>query len=138
MSKIHSSVGHILLLIHDYEKNILLYREMFKYFGYEFSMDSEYGIGVQTGGPSVWVMKATDETKNNRDSNGLNHFGFHVESKEEVDTFIAEFLKPNNIKCLFDTPKDRPEFFDAEKGGEYYQVMFEFPGSVLFEVVYTK
>lgn len=80
-------------------------------------------------------MGASVKDANDRDSNGLNHLAFHVEKKEDVDTFVEEFMKPNSIEPLFETPRERPDFTGDK--GMYYQVMFELPGKLLFEVVYT-
>jgi hypothetical protein len=46
------------------------------------------------------------------------------------------YLKQHGIKALFETPRHRPEFSGSE-AETYYQVMFESPDRILFEVVYT-
>ena len=136
MSQISAKLGHVVLLIHDYDLNVDIYKKLFKYFNFEFITDENYGIGVRMmNGSSLWVMKSTVEDINNRDGNGLNHIGFNVDSKKDVDQFTEEFLKVNNVETLFDTPKDRPDF--TGDSGNYYQVMFELPGKILFEVVFT-
>jgi predicted lactoylglutathione lyase len=57
-----------------------------------------------------------------------------VESQNEVDQMVA-YLRERNIAPLFETPRHRPEFSqDAEH--TYYQVMFESPDRILFEIVY--
>jgi len=132
MSEVKSSIGHLVYLIHDLEKNIESYKKLFNYLGYQIIGDEkEYFAVTAPNNFSIWFMEASVEAKNNRDSNGVNHLGINVQSKEEVDIFVEKFLKPNNIECLFDTPKERPEF------GTYYQVMFELPGNLLFEVLFT-
>jgi hypothetical protein len=45
------------------------------------------------------------------------------------------WLKESGIPHLFETPRHRPEF--SEGDNTYYQVMFESPDRILFEVVYT-
>ena len=137
MSKINSSLGHLVFLIHEFDKNIGIYRKLFEYLEYPFIVDENYGIGVNTPqNASIWIMRTSKENLNNRDANGLNHIAFNVTSKEDVDIFTKEFLVPNNIELLFDTPKARPDF--TGDTGIYYQVMFELPGSLLIEVVYNK
>lgn len=136
MSNIKASLNHLVFLIHDYDKNIVIYKNLFDYFGFQIVADESYGLGVVIqSGLSLWIMRTSNETINHRDANGLNHLALSVSSKEDVDTFSTEFLKENNIECLFDTPKARPDFTGDQN--TYYQVMFELPGSVLFEVVFT-
>ena len=48
----------------------------------------------------------------------------------------AEYLTKLGIAALFETPRHRAEF-SAGEGQTYYQVMFESPDRILFEVVYT-
>lgn len=137
MEHINATVGHLAYLIQDFKKNIEVYKKLFEYFGYTVMVDEDYILGVMTPtNTSIWVLEASEKEKNNRDSNGLNHLGFHVNSRQEVDSFVESFMKPNSIEPLFGTPKDRPEF--AGETGMYYQVMFELPGDILFEVVYMK
>ena len=50
------------------------------------------------------------------------------------DNTCLEWAK--GVQPLFDTPRHRPEFRDDPKE-TYYQVMFESPDKVLFEVVYS-
>jgi hypothetical protein len=45
-------------------------------------------------------------------------------------------LQQHGIQALFDTPRHRPEFCSSPDN-TYYQVMFESPDRILFEVVYT-
>lgn len=99
-------------------------------------MSNEMFHAVKSGDLSLWFMATTQATNNHRDANGLNHLGLHMESVEDVDRFVSEFLTPRNIQPLFDTPRHRPDF--AGTDGVYYQVMFELPGDLLFEIVHTK
>jgi hypothetical protein len=52
-----------------------------------------------------------------------------------VDEMVA-YLKAHGTPSLFGTPRHRPDF-SSGSGQTYYQVMFESPDRVLFEVVYT-
>jgi predicted lactoylglutathione lyase len=66
---------------------------------------------------------------------GVNHIAIATSSQGEVDE-AAGYLKNNNIAALFGTPCHRPDFASSESE-TYYQVMFESPDGVLFEIVYT-
>ena len=133
-----SKINHLNFLIHNFEENLEIYRKCFDYLGYEKIMDSDGFLAFNNPNDniSIWIMSASTESENDRDSNGLNHLGIGVDSKEEVNKFVEEFLKPNNIECLFETPRTRPEF--AGETGDYYQVMFQLPGTLLFEVMFYK
>jgi hypothetical protein len=136
MKTMHAPISHLVYLIQDFDKNIDIYRKLFAYFDYKVLTDESYGLGVMSpNNCSIWIMDATTKNPNDRDSNGLNHLAFGVDSQEAVDTFTNEFLKENKIESLFGTPTARPDF--TGENGIYYQVMFELPGSLLFEVVYT-
>jgi hypothetical protein len=77
----------------------------------------------------------TDEDKRayryDRDSTGINHVGVLVESKQEVDRFIAEFMTPRGIAPQWGTPRTREDY-----GGNYYQVMFADGEGLGVEVFY--
>jgi hypothetical protein len=65
----------------------------------------------------------------------VNHIGIGAESQADVDA-VVEYLRDRGVELLFETPRHRPEFSGGE-GQTYYQVMFESPDRILFEVVYT-
>lgn len=131
-----SQLGHLVYLIHNYDKNIDIYKKLFAYFEFPITTEFPGGIGAKindTPYQSLWILEATEKTPNHRDSNGMNHIGFTVATAADVDLFTLEFLNANNISPLFNTPARRPEFEHPDSG--YYQVMFELPGDILFEVV---
>ena len=83
---------------------------------------------------SLWFFGGAKEANNDYDGPGMNHLGMLVQQQSEVDQMV-EYLQERDIPCLFGTPRHRPEFsLDAEH--TYYQVMFESPDHILFEVVY--
>ncbi|MDO9120413.1 MAG: hypothetical protein Q7U31_01420, partial [Anaerolineaceae bacterium] len=71
---------------------------------------------------------------NDYDGIGMNHLGVSVEKQSDVDETV-EYLKAKGVTALFETPRHRSEF--SGEGSTYYQVMFESPDKILFEVVYT-
>ena len=56
-------------------------------------------------------------------------------AQADVDA-AAAFLTARGVQHLFETPRHRPDFAHGEDT-TYYQVMFESPDRILFEIVYT-
>lgn len=129
-----SSLGHLQVNIDVV--NLNFYKDLMKFLGWNeiHIADDIAGYGGSNGA-SLWFLKKQKENSNDYDAHGVNHIGINTESQEDVDK-VAEYLKGKSVELLFDTPKHRPEF--AGENGVYYQVMFESPDKILFEVVYTK
>jgi catechol 2,3-dioxygenase-like lactoylglutathione lyase family enzyme len=126
-----SYLNHIQINI-DFE-NIQFYKDLLEFLGWKVLFEDKEIVGfnsTKTG--TIWFLPKTNNTQNNYDAPGMNHVGIGVDTIEWVDE-ITDFLRKMGIEPLFDTPKYRPEF----SGGDniYYQVMFETPDKVLFEVV---
>jgi len=85
-------------------------------------------------GYSLWFLPKTKTVTNDYDGLGMNHLGIHTTMITEVDE-TRDFLEMKGVPALFVTPRHRPEFSDGEDH-TYYQVMFESPDKILFEVVY--
>ena len=49
---------------------------------------------------------------------------------------VSAQLVARGVKMLFETPRHRPEFSMSPEE-TYYQIMFESPDRILWEVVYT-
>lgn len=130
-----ATLKHSQINVSDPKKSFPFYKELLEYFGYKVIYEDETIFGIGNKEHSLWFVK-TDKKffKHNyhRDRTGLNHLGFGVDKKEDVDKFYEEFMKPRNIKPEFETPRERPEF------GEYYQIMFLDPDGIGLEVVYHK
>ena len=80
-----------------------------------------------------------NDAANDYDGPGTNHFAIGVNTQADVDA-AADYLRERDIALLFETPRHRPEIIAGIGGSEdatYYQVMFESPDDLLFEVVYT-
>ena len=65
----------------------------------------------------------------------MDHLGIGTASQADVDA-VAAYLAERGVAALFETQRHRPEFGGGEEQ-TYYQVMFESPDRILFEVVYT-
>jgi catechol 2,3-dioxygenase-like lactoylglutathione lyase family enzyme len=82
----------------------------------------------------MWFAGAVKAgTSNDYDGAGVNHLAFHTASVAEVDA-AAAYLSERGVAMLFETPRHRPEF--SGQGSTYYQIMFESPDRMLFEIAY--
>lgn len=116
-------------------KNLAFYRDLFQFLQWDTLFDDPSMLGVgDEHGCSLWFGGALKDHANDYDGVGVNHIGISVKKQADVDTTV-EYLKKRGIPALFETPRHRPEF--SGPGSTYYQVMFETPDRLLFEVVYT-
>ncbi|OAI40933.1 hypothetical protein AYO38_00695 [bacterium SCGC AG-212-C10] len=99
-----------------------------------YADDTMVGVAGK-GGESLWFGTDGKDLANDYDGPGVNHLAFATETQGEVDLAV-EYLKAQGIHGLFGTPCHRPDF-PGEEGETYYQVMFESPDRILFEIVYT-
>ena len=128
-----SNITHIQVNIDP--KNTDFYKNLMNTLGISLLMEGEGFAGYEgSNGVSIWFVSAIINEEGNYDQKGFNHLGFSADSISEVDEMV-EWLKQHNISPLFDTPRHRPEFAKNEEE-TYYQVMFESPDKVLFEIVY--
>lgn len=127
-----TNLNHIQINI-DYS-NINFYKELFTFLGWKVIVETDgiLGFGSDVNG-SIWFLAKKSEHTNDYDGNGVNHIGIGADSISSVDETV-NYLKSKNVTLLFDTPKHRPEFASGEE--TYYQVMFESPDKILWEVVY--
>ena len=103
--------------------------------GWTLYFENEERLAVaDENGARVWFVKAEKETGNDYDGVGMNHLAVEVDSQADVDA-AAGFLKSRGTNMLFGTPRHRPEF-SQDDDHTYYQIMFESPDQLLFEVVY--
>lgn len=124
---------HIILNVSDPKKSFPFYKDSFTYLGHKIFVEEGDHIAFRKKGTTDFWIVATEEkylpNKFHRKNVGVNHFAFHVDSKEEVDRFAEEFLKPRGIKTLYNTPKEFPEYTP-----DYYAVFFEDPDRIKLEV----
>lgn len=98
-----------------------------------FETDKVFGYKSKRNG-AIWFVKSDKKSMQDYDERGVNHISIRVMKQSDINSLV-EFIKDRNIKTLFGTPKHRVEFVD-NKSETYYQVMFESPDKILFEVVY--
>ena len=131
---IQSSVGHLQYNIDL--KNAGFYRDLLTFLGWKVLYDDPDVLGMEGANKvSLWFAAVTKGSGNDYDANGANHIGLSVPHQSDVDETVA-YLKAHNVAALFETPRHRPDFCESEDA-TYYQVMFESPDRILFEVVYT-
>ena len=127
-----SNLSHLQINVRP--ENLGFYKELLTFLGWQVLFEEGEFFGMGCGqGSSLWFGAGLKDLDNDYDGRGMNHLAFAVDCKEEVDETVA-YLKKHNIPALFETPRHRPEF--SSPGNTYYQVMFESPDKILFEVVY--
>ena len=128
-----SFLDHITINISNPKLSLPFYKDLLQYFDYQIIRDREDCVaGRKAGSPDLWIS-ATEEkylsSGFHRKNTGINHFAFHVSGKKEVDRFYNEFLKERNVKHLYSSPKNFPEYTK-----DYYAVYFEDPDRIKLEV----
>lgn len=115
-------------------ENVGFYRDLMTYLGWHdiFAGEGFFGMGGTSG--SLWFISQVNDASNDYDGPGVNHIGIGAQSEADVDAVIA-YLRERGIEMLFETPRHRP--IPQRENHTYYQVMFESPDRVLFEVAYT-
>jgi catechol 2,3-dioxygenase-like lactoylglutathione lyase family enzyme len=126
-------IGHIQLNVRA--ANLPFYRDLTAFLGWQTLYDTEEFIGVaDESGSSLWFTDCGKTVNNDYDGPGMNHLAFSTATQSDVDAAV-EYLTSRGVEPLFGTPCHRPEFAHGE-GQTYYQVMFESPDRILFEIVY--
>lgn len=128
-----TSLGHLQLNIDA--ANLPFYKALAGVLGWETIYDDPGMFGVTcNNSASLWFSVGAAPASNNYDGPGVNHIGITADSIADVDA-VAAHVKTTGVDALFETPRHRPEF-SASDAATYYQVMFESPDRILWEVVY--
>jgi catechol 2,3-dioxygenase-like lactoylglutathione lyase family enzyme len=129
----NSSLYHLQINI-DYQ-NSSFYKDLMQFLGWEVIFEGEDMIGYKADkGGDLWFVQSEKDGSSDYDNTGVNHISLRVAEQINVDE-VVNFLKQKDVEPLFGTPNHRPEFA-ASENETYYQVMFESPDKILFEVVY--
>ena len=125
---------HVIVNISNPKISFPFYKDLFIYFEHKMIAykEGDHIAFRKKGSTDFWIVATEPKYIKNgfhRKNTGVNHFCFHVDSKEEVDKFNEEFLKPKGIKTLYNTPKSFPEYTK-----DYYAVFFEDPDRIKLEV----
>ena len=120
--------------------NVPFYRDLFTTLGWDVAQEDEDVLGVVGANGELIEFTGTyhPDVTNDYDGNGLNHLAVGVESVADVDAFVA-YMAERGIVPLFGTPRHRPDFakYSTAEDGDYYQVMFESPDTILLEVIFA-
>lgn len=128
-----TSLGHLQLNIDA--ANLPFYRDLAAVLGWDTAYEDPGMFGVRcNNGVSLWFSVGATPAPNDYDGPGVNHIGISAGSIAEIDAVVAH-IKTTGVDALFETPRHRPEFSSSE-ADTYYQVMFESPDRILWEVVY--
>ncbi|MEX0895389.1 MAG: hypothetical protein WDZ94_00445 [Patescibacteria group bacterium] len=129
-----SHLYHLQLNI-DFE-NLNFYKNFMEFMGWSviFEMEGVIGYKSHTNG-DIWFVEADKNEFSDYDTEGVNHISLRVDTMSNVDE-MKNYLEEKGIKMLFNTPLHRPEFTDSDSE-TYYQIIFESPDKILFEIVYV-
>jgi hypothetical protein len=131
---VNAVMGHMQVFIDS--QHVDFYKNLFTFLGWSILYEDKAAVSVgDKNGFIIWFDPAIKDDKNDYDGFGMNHLALAVPSQEEVDLTVG-WLAKNGIPTLFGTPCHRLDFADSVND-TYYQVMFESPDRILFEVVYT-
>jgi catechol 2,3-dioxygenase-like lactoylglutathione lyase family enzyme len=125
---------HLQLNVRDAGRSLPFYRALFGYLQYRTVHDEGGVAGFSDGVTDVWVMGADAAHAPagfHRKRPGLNHLAFAVPRREDVDRFVAEFMRPRGLLALYGTPREFPEYAPG-----YYAVFLEDPDRVKLEVAH--
>jgi hypothetical protein len=128
-----SKLGHLQVNIRP--QNLSFYKQLFSFLGWKTLYEDDKVIGLAgKNGSDLWFEKGIKDLDNDYDGIGTNHIAISVFNQSDVD-LAADYLKQHNVAALFGTPRHRPEMV-SDPNNTMYQVMFESPDRILFEVVY--
>lgn len=128
-----SSLGH--LQINVQPNNLGFYKDLFAFLGWQsIGADDSYVAVADSNKTSLWFIGNVKDVAYDYDGPGVNHVAISVSAQSNVDE-AAQYLAERGIQHLFETPRHRPDF-SGDGPDTYYQVMFESPDRILFEIVY--
>ena len=129
----NTTLSHLVINVNP--QNFAFYRDLFGYLGWSILADDDDTFGTEDANrTSLWFGRPAKLIDYDYDGPGMNHVGISVKHQADVDEAL-NYLHTRGIPVLFETPRHRPEF--SRPGGTYYQIMFESPDRVLFEIVYA-
>ena len=127
-----SLFGHLQINVNTV--NITFYKDLLAFMEWRVIYEDATMLGMGSEHhQSLWFAGGAKAVSNDYDGPGVNHIGLAVGAPADVEA-VAGYLEQQGVPLLFETPRHRPEF--AREGATYFQIMFESPDRVLFEVVY--
>ncbi|HMA35749.1 MAG TPA: VOC family protein [Chloroflexia bacterium] len=130
----HTHFAHIQFNVRP--ANVPFYKDLMAFLEWPTLYETAEMLGVGgKSGDSLWFIGEAKEVSTDYDGPGMNHLALGAASPADVDA-VAAYLRERGVALLFETPRHRPEFSESAEH-TYYQVMFESPDRILWEVVYT-
>ncbi len=129
-------VYHLQINVSDKNISFPFYKELLEYLDYKVISSGKSWLGMSNSTTDFWIIPAPAKHQTprfHRKRTGLNHIAFMVSSKNDVEKFANEFVKPKKIPTLYNSPKLFPEYTP-----DYYAVFFEDPDRIKLEVCYHK
>ncbi|PIR59413.1 MAG: hypothetical protein COU69_00235 [Candidatus Pacebacteria bacterium CG10_big_fil_rev_8_21_14_0_10_56_10] len=116
--------------------NLSFYQQLLEFMGWQVIVAADHVVGYhsQTNG-DLWLVKTDGDDSANYDAKGINHLALGTAERQDVDA-VRELLESLRVPMLFGTPRHRLEYA-SDENSTYYQIMFESPDKILFEVVYV-
>ena len=128
-----SHISHIQFNVEA--SNLPFYRDLTAFLGWQTLYDTAEFIGVaDPSSSSLWFIGYVKPVSNDYDGPGMNHLGFSVPAQADVDA-AAAFLTARALRTC--SRRRGIARTSLGEGTTYYQVMFESPDRILFEIVYT-
>lgn len=130
-------IYHVDIVASDFGKSAKFYEGFLLWLGYRrigyWDRHKVAGWGMK--GSNVWLSQREDrfgQHQYHRKHVGVNHIAFHASSRNKVDQFYKEYLKPKSVPILYGGPKEYPDYSMG-----YYAVYFEDPDRIKLELAYV-
>jgi catechol 2,3-dioxygenase-like lactoylglutathione lyase family enzyme len=133
MDAVKAVIGHIGLNLEDPALDFPFWKDLLAHLGFRFSDETATHFDAGDGYSYLCVTVAGPSMAGagyHRRRIGLNHLAFRVDSPDEVDRFVVEFLQPRGITPLYGGARAYPEYSPG-----YYAVFFEDRLRIKIEVV---
>lgn len=130
-----ASLYHVQLNVGDAARSLPFDRALFDHLEYRTLVEAPDILGVTDGTADVWLVETARDRRStafHRKNVGLHHLAFGVERREDVDGFVAGFLRPRGLTSLHDSPREYPEYRPG-----CYAVLFEDPDRLKLEVAHV-
>ena len=129
----NTQLGHLQINVHA--ANLPFYKDLFAFLAWNTIVDMEGMLGlIDRNHTSLWFIGQAKDVQNDYDGPGVNHIAISAAAQADIDT-AAAYLRERGVELLFATPQHRADFAQGPDQ-TYYQVMFETPDRILFEIVY--
>lgn len=128
-----TTLSHVGINLSNQQKSFSFWQELLTYL--EFTITPDGNHFDASDGHTFLCFSVTKPGYQappfHRKHTGLGHVAFSVASRQQVDTFVKEYVQPRGILLLYGGAKE----YDYAPG--YYAAYFECPDRIKIEVAYT-